>query len=230
MSKIEVTRFIITVILILGALVYSLLKFKKSDHKIFTTKFITRVAIFSAISTLLYIVPYLKFPLPFFPSFLEIHFDEIPALIAGFAYGPLAGSFVIIIKTIIKLPLSTTLCVGELADLIYGLVLVITSSLIYKKRRNFKGAIIGLTLASLLQILVSSFLTTFVMLDFYIFVMGFSKDALLNMCKAVNPNVSSLSWPFLLMVALPFNAFKDIVLAVITILLYKRLHLFIDKF
>jgi riboflavin transporter FmnP len=229
MDKLQITRLIISLDINLLSFVIVFVKCKKDDHKIFTTKFITRVAIFSAISTILYIVPYLKFPVPFFPSFLEIHFDEIPALIAGFAYGPLAGFFVILIKTIIKLPLTSTLCVGEIADLIYGLTLVIPASLIYKNKRTLKNAFIGLGVSTLIQVVVSSFLTTFVMLDFYIFVMGFSKEALLGMCQAANPNITSLSWPFLLMVGLPFNLFKDILLCFLTALLYKRLHRLIDR-
>ena len=229
MEKFQITRLILSIVLILSVLAISLMKTLKLNNKIFTTKFITRVAIFSAISTLLYIVPYLKFPLPFFPSFLEIHFDEIPALIAGFAYGPIAGFFVILIKTIIKLPLSSTLCVGELADLIYGIALVLPSALIYKRKRNIKGALIGLGVASLIQIILSAFLTTFVMLDFYIFVMGFKEETLLKLCQLANPYISTLDWPFLLMVALPFNAFKDVLIFILTTLLYKRLHILIDR-
>jgi len=51
-------------------------------------RMITRIAVFGAMSTILYVIPVFKFSLPFFPSFLEIHIDEIPAFIAGFAYGP----------------------------------------------------------------------------------------------------------------------------------------------
>ena len=228
MEKFDLTRLIIAIVLILAVPTYSIVKTIKKE-KILTTKFITRTAIFSAIATILYIVPYLKFPVLFFPSFLELHFDEIPARIAGFAYGPFSGFFVILIKTIIKLPLTSTLGVGELADLIYGLALVIPSALFYKKRRNIKGAFIGLGIASLIQLAISSFLTTFVMLDFYIFVMGFSKEMLLNMCQIANPNVTSLTWPFFFWVALPFNLFKDVILVVLTALLYKRLHSLIDK-
>lgn len=228
MEKIEISRLVITLLFLLGA-IFMFIKsfFKKKD--MFNTVFMTRTAIFSCIATILYIVPYLKFPIPFFPGFLELHFDEVPALIGGFAYGPLCGAFIIIIKTIIKLPFSSTLCVGELADLIYGLVLVIPSALIYKRKRNIKGALIGLLVSCLIQVAVSSFLTTFVMLDFYMNVMGLSEKVILSMCQAVNPNVKSLDFNFLLWVAMPFNLFKDIVLFALTILLYKRTRKIIDK-
>ena len=197
--------------------------------RVFTTKTITRIALFAAISAILYIVPYLKFSLPFFPAFLEIHFDEIPAVIAGFAYGPFVGFMVILIKTLIKLPFSSTLMVGELADFIYGSIIVIVSSIIYKKHRNIKGAIVGFLIAMLVQVVASGFITTFLMLDFYIFMMGFPKGAILSMCQKVNPNVTDLGWTFFFFVALPFNAFKDAVILVLTFVLYKQTHRLIDK-
>ena len=228
MDKYTLTRLIIASVFIVLAILYF---FKKNfiKSKIFTTKTITRVAIFSAISAVLYIVPYLKFAVPFFPSFLEIHFDEIPATIAGFAYGPFVGFLVIFIKTLIKLPFTSTLCVGELADFIYGSMLVVISSLIYKKHRNIKGAIVGFLVAMVAQVITSGFITTFLILDFYIFMMGFPKGAILGMCQKVNPNVTSLTWPFFFYVALPFNAFKDAIILVLTFLLYKQTHKIIDK-
>jgi riboflavin transporter FmnP len=59
--------------------------------------------------------------------------------------------------------------------------------------------------------------------------MGFSKEMLLNMCQIANPNVSSLTWPFFFWVALPFNLLKDVLLCLLTALLYKRLHKLIDR-
>ena len=60
----------------------------------FTVKNIAGTAILAAMSVLLYL--FVKFKLPsIFPSFLDFQISEIPALIAGFAYGPLSGFFVI---------------------------------------------------------------------------------------------------------------------------------------
>jgi riboflavin transporter FmnP len=228
MDSFDLTRALVFVLFIGGLLVYVIgqLVARKS---VINTKFIVKTAIFSAMSVILYTVPYLKFSVPFFPSFLEIHLDEIPALIAGFAYGPLCGFFVILIKTIIKLPMTTTMCVGELADFIYSSIFIIPAAIIYRKNRKIKGALLGLLIGGGLQLVTASFITTFLMLDFYIMMMGFPKEAILKMCQAINPMVTSLDWPFLLMVALPFNLFKDILVVVVTFILYKNMHRFIDK-
>ena len=46
------------------------------------------IGMFSAISTILMI---LEIPVPFAPPFYKIDLSELPALIGGFAFGPVAG-------------------------------------------------------------------------------------------------------------------------------------------
>lgn len=221
-------RMLIAIMLIGLMIVFYLVR-KLLKGKALTTKIITRVAIFGAISAVLYIVPYFKFAVPFFPSFLEIHFDEVPALISGFAYGPLVGFLVILVKTLIKLPFTSTLCVGEIADFAYGSILVVVSAIFYKKKHSIVGALVGLGVAMGIQLAVSGFFTTFVLLDFYIMVMGFPKQAIIAMCQACNSSLRGLGWDFFFMICLPFNAFKDVILFVLTFILYKQTHKVIDK-
>ena len=99
-------------------------------------KKMTAIASFGAVSGLLY--AYLKFSLPFFPSFLEINFSDVPALISGFAYGPLVGALVQVVKVLLKLLLtgSSTAYVGELSDLVLGVIIVLPSAFIYKSGLN----------------------------------------------------------------------------------------------
>ena len=228
MGTYEIVRLIIVfvfMVIVLARLVARL--FFKGNPM--TTKFIARTAVFAAISIILYTVPFLKFSLPIFPAFLEIHLDEIPALMAGFAYGPLSGFLVILVKTVVKLPLTGTAGVGELADFIYSAVFVIPAAFIYKKHRTMKGALISLLVATGVQIVVSSTLTTFVMLDIYSILYHLPKAVILAMCQKINPAVTNLGLPFLLMVALPFNALKDVIVVAVTFLLYKRLRLLFKK-
>ena len=202
----------------------------------FSTRFIARTATFAAISIVLYTVPFLKFSLPIFPSFLEIHLDEIPAFMAGFAYGPLSAFLIILIKTIVKLPLTSTAGVGELADFIYSIAFVVPAAIIYKKKRTLKGALIAMLIATGIQLVVASFVTTFIMLDVYGSLFHLSREVILGMCKAVNPAFKEVNntgndflFRFLLMVSLPFNAIKDVIVFLVTFLLYKRLRLLFKK-
>ena len=228
MGTYEIVRLIIVfifMVIVLFRLVAKL--FFKSNP--LTTKFIARTAVFAAISIILYTVPFLKFSLPIFPAFLEIHLDEIPALMAGFAYGPLSGFLVVLVKTIVKLPLTGTAGVGELADFIYSAIFVLPAAFIYKKHRTLKGALVALGVATLIQIVISSIVTTFVMLDMYSILYHLPKQVILSMCQKINPAIKDLGLPFLFMVALPFNALKDAIVVVVTALLYKRLRVLFKR-
>ena len=227
MDTYSLIRFIIALVAIVIAVAFFFRTFFKGN--VITTRFIARTAVFAAISIILYKVPFLKFSLPIFPAFLEIHLDEIPAFMAGFAYGPISGFLVILVKTLVKLPLTSTAGVGELADFIYSAAFVIPAAIIYKKHRTLKGALISLLVATVVQLLVASFGTTFIMLDMYSMLYHLPKEVILAMCQKINPVVSNLRFPFLLMVALPFNALKDAIVVVVTALLYKRLRLLFKK-
>lgn len=194
------------------------------------TRFLVRVAIFGAISTILYVVPVLKFPVPFFPQFLEFHFDEIPALIAGFAYGPLSGFGVLLVKTLIKLPFTPSLTVGELSDFIYSLVFIVPAAYIYKKHHSFKGAIVGLIVGMVGQLIISLIINIYIMIPFYLFVFNMSEEQLLGICQIANPNIHDIKWGYGLFAVLPFNVLKDLVVIVITLIIYKATHKFIDKY
>ena len=228
MDKFTLTRLVIAIAFITVGVLFSVARFIKKKNPI-TTKFIARTGVFAAISIILYLVPGLKFSVPFFPAFLEFHFDEVPALIAGFAYGPLSGFFVILIKTIVKLPMTNTMTVGEIADFIYSIAFVLPAAFIYKKHRTIKGALVALSVATVIQVISAALITSFLILDFYIFMMGWPKVVILNMCKAANPRITSLGWTFFFYVGLPFNALKDVMVVAITMLLYKRLHKLFDK-
>ena len=228
MPVVQIIILVSALILLIAAFIVTGIVLR--DKKIFSNGFIAKTALFSAISIILYCVPFLKFSLPIFPSFLEIHLDEIPAFIAGFAYGPLSGCVVVLIKTIVKLPMTSTACVGELADLLYSLAFVLPATLVYKKMHSIKGAIVSILIGTVVQVITASLFTTFVMLDVYVWLMPFlTKDMILEMCSKINPWITDLQWKFLIAVAVPFNALKDAMVVVVTLLLYKRLHLLIDK-
>lgn len=225
----EVKLIVLGILII--AFVFAFLKIyfkekQQTQYKI-TTKSIVRVGIFSAIAAILYI--FVKFPVPFLPPFLEFHFDEIPVFIVSFAYGPISGMAVLFIKTIIKLPFTTSLGVGELSDLIYGIVLILPASILYKKKREFVSVFTGLVIGFILEIVVSLVINIYVMIPFYMNVMEFSEQAILEMCKAANPNITDVRWSYGLVAVLPFNAIKNITIGLLTIISYKSTHRFIDK-
>lgn len=193
------------------------------------TKFMVRVGIFGAMSAILYCVPFLKFPLPIFPSFLEFHFDEIPAFIAAFAYGPFSGLCVLLVKTIIKLPMTNTLAIGEIADLLYSLAFILPAALYYKNHRQFKGALIGILIGLIIQLTVSLVLNVYIMFPFYMKLYGMDEIQLLRIFQLTNPSITDVRWSVGFIAVVPFNAIKDAAVIIVTLMVYKSLHRVIDK-
>ena len=228
MKGFDLARFITAVVVAILTIAFVYYKNRTKKYA-YSARFLVRCAIFAAFSIILYIVPVFNLALPIFPSFLKIHFDEVPVFIAGFAYGPLAAIFILIVKTLVKLPMTSTMGVGELADLIYSLAFILPACIFYKRHRSIKGVLMAFGIGFIFQLVASCFLTTFLILKFYIFVMGWSEGMILSMCQAVNPAITDLKWPFFFIVALPFNAIKDALVILLTFLLYKRLHTLIDK-
>lgn len=192
-----------------------------------SARFIARVAIFGAISSILYVVPVFNFQLPFIPSFLSIHFDEIPAFVCGFAYGPLSGIAVLAIKTIVKLPFSSTLCVGEIGDFILSSIYVGIAAFIYSKKRNLKGVGIGFLLSSLVQIVCSLLVNIYVLIPFYLWMLKIEPEAMLGIMNTVNPLINDVKWSYGLLAVVPFNAIKDVLVVIITFIVYRSIHVFL---
>ena len=187
-----------------------------------TTKNIAVVAVLSALSFVLYM--FVKFPLPFiFPSFLDMQFSDLPALLGGFSLGPIAGTIIIVVKCLLKLPFSSTACVGELADLLIGLAFVLPSSVYYRYNRNKKGAIISLLIGSFSAIIMAVVANRFILIPF--FTKAYGMEAIVGMMKALYPEISadSVYKYYLPLAVLPFNFLRCLVCGVLTYFTYKPL-------
>ncbi|MFP4287007.1 MAG: ECF transporter S component [Candidatus Izemoplasmataceae bacterium] len=182
------------------------------------------IANLAALSTLLYF--FIKFPLPFiFPNFLDIQFSNLPAIIGGFMFGPAAGSLIVIVRQLIKLPFSSTAGVGELADLLIGLATVITSSVIYKRMRNKKGAIIASVAGMLAWIMVGIIANYYILIPFYIEAY-FAGDVsqlvdLLSVVPGINED--NYLWRYTVFTVIPFNLLLSFLVYGLTFIIYKRL-------
>jgi len=194
----------------------------------FTAKKIAKIAIFSAMSYVLYI---LNVPLAFlFPSFLKLNISDVPALIGGFSLGPIAGALIVLIKILIKLPFSDTMYVGELSDMLNGMAFVLTASLFYKGHKTKKGALLSLTLGSIASTLTALVCNLLIMIPLYLKVMGFTLEQIASLCP---PSFGVTSDNFYVYYALgavlPFNLLRGLIASVITFLLYKSLSGLINR-
>lgn len=201
-----------------------------SKKKYFTASRVSKIAIFSALSFVLYMFP--KFPLPMlFPGFLEINFSDIPMLIGGFALGPLSGALIVFVRYLLKLPFSHTATVGELADLIIGLGFVVPSAMYYKKHHNKKGAIIALAIGSACSAVMAILSNWLITIPFYVTAMFKGNwDILLGMCSIIkNINKENFFTLYLFGAVLPFNIIRCSMASFFTFILYKRTSSLINK-
>ena len=196
---------------------------EKQDFNI--VRFMARVAIFGAMATILYVVEIFTIKLPFFPSWLSLHFDEVPAFICGFAYGPWAGVAVLGIKTLIKLPFTSTATVGEWADLVMSTVYLLPVCYIYKFRRNLKGVGVGFAIGTVIQILIAMILNVYLLVPFYSYFYGIPLPGLLSVAKIANPAITDIGWSYAALAVLPFNALKDAIVIILTFLVYRSIHI-----
>lgn len=194
--------------------------------KLFVTRNLVLMAIFAALAAVLML---LEFPLPFIaPSFYEIDLSEIPVLIGSFIMGPVAGVIIEAVKILLMLLIrgTDTAYVGELANFIIGCCFIVPASVIYKKNKTKKCAIIGIATGTLLMAMAGVIINYTVLIPFYVKAFGMPLDLILDMGAKIHPLISN-KLSFVLICVAPFNIVKGIVDSLITALIYKRISTFI---
>ncbi|SHE66874.1 ECF transporter S component [Alkalibacter saccharofermentans] len=182
------------------------------------TKFLTRVGV---LSTIAFALMYLEFSVPLFPAFLKFDLSDVPALLGGFALGPLAGTIIELIKNLLFLLIKGTMTggVGELANFVIGTAWVVPAAIIYRKNKTKKNAIKALVVGAVSMVVAAALLNYFIMLPLYAKIMPI--EAIIAMGSAVNPNIVSFETLVLFGIT-PFNIFKTSIVSVVTALMYKK--------
>lgn len=188
--------------------------------------YISKISIFSALSFILYLFP--KFPLPFFPSFLEIQFSNLPAILGGFVLGPLGGALIVVVRFVLKLVfgMSSTAGVGETADLLLGLCVVLSSSFIYKYNKNKRGGVLALVCAIIVWTISSILVNYFINIPFFVKAyFGGDIAGLVEWCKPVIKGLTKENFLeyYTKYAVIPFNLLLSISVSVITLFVYKRI-------
>ncbi|NFE95726.1 ECF transporter S component [Clostridium botulinum] len=168
----------------------------------------------SLLSALALILMYFEFPvIPIFP-WLKIDLSDVPALLGAFGFGPLAGVTIELIKNILILLVkgSQTGFVGELANFLIGISLVLPAGIIYKRNKSKKSAILGMILGGIFIEIVGVIANVYMLLPAY--GMQMSSGELLK---------------YVTVGLLPFNGIKAIIVSMLTYILYKKVSVSIFK-
>ena len=191
-------------------------------------EWITRISKIAVISALAGIVNLFAVPLPFFPSFYEMDFSDVIVLIGGFHLGPVAAVAIEAIKQVINVSVNGTVTafVGEFANFLMGVALVFPASFLYKRKKSFRRALLGMGIGLVSTVLASAVLNYFVLIPLYANAFGF--DKVLSMAASVIPAISDLK-TLILFATIPFNLLKGFVCVLLTIFLYKRVSPLLTK-
>jgi len=166
-----------------------------------------RIAVYALFVALAIVTSFIE--LPIFPAAPYLKYDPsgIVSLIAGFAFGPAAAA---IVSALGFLPHAFTNPWGALMAILVALALSLPASVIYRRNRTRRGALIGIVMGALVA-LVAAILGNLVITPIYA-----------HMTVA---QVAAMIVPVLL----PFNVLKFAIHAVVTFAIYKPITTLLDK-
>jgi len=179
------------------------------------------VALLAAIA---FIIMFLQFPLPLFPTFLTIDLSDVPAIIGAIVYGPAAGIIIEAIKNLLHWLTSgsvTGVPIGEFANFLTGTVYILVSTWLFRKRKTFSSLISGMVAGTIVTAIVMSIANYFVIFPSYAYFLGFPIDAAVKMAQAANHSINDL-FSLVVLGVLPFNIIKCIIISIIAIPIYAR--------
>lgn len=177
----------------------------------------TSTAMLSAVATVLM---FFSFSVPLMPSFIKMDLSELPALIASFTFGPMAGVSVCLVKNLINVFFTTTGGVGEVSNFLLGAMFVAPAGFIYQKMRTKKGAMIASVVGAATMAGLSLVTNYYIVYPVYTNIMPM--EVIIGAYSAINPNVTNL-WQALLWFNVPYTFIKGMLSVVITMLIYKPL-------
>lgn len=186
-------------------------------------------SLLAGMSVVLYVIGP-KFKLPFFPSFLTINFSMVPIFVGIIVLGAQYGVSIVGIRFIIGLMSgSSTAGIGETADLIIGLCLVLFTW-IGKLLFNNKAKYVPMFLFAILGWIIGGLLSNSFALPMYINVLNAKGWVVSSMHSIISDaNESNYVMYYFLCAVLPFNALLSFIVVGITYLLYLPLHKYTDN-
>lgn len=192
------------------------------------TKKLVLIAILSALSAVLMVF---RFPLPFMPPFLSFDFAGIFELIGAFTLGPVAAVMIVVVRILLQLVLSGTnsMFTGELQSLMLSTALILPAAIIYKNNKTKQGALKGMVIGSLTNLIVAIFTNLVIIIPFYVSLYGMNMEMIIEMCQAVDPYIDS-TFKLVLLGIIPFNLIKNVIVCLITFIIYKKISLIIKNY
>lgn len=170
-------------------------------------------------------------PLPFMPPFMDFDLAALPEIIGGFALGPVAAVFIIIVKLLVKVAIvgTSTMFTGELSNFILSCAYVLPAIWIYDRQKSKKSAIIGMSVGTVICAIVAIFTNVYIIIPFFAKMLNYNMDVIIGMCQSVAPFVKDM-FTLALFGIVPFNLIKNGIASFITYMVYKKLSVPLKRF
>ena len=194
---------------------------KKTRKTLFTTANLTRMAILTALSAVLYLV----LEIPVIPPMYKLDFSNIPILLGTYAMGLQSGLVILVLKNLIHVVirgLGTTMGIGNLADIVTTAAYLLPAALLYHRNKTRKTAFLGMGLGTLCQTAAAVLINWLIMIPFYREAFHMPMDTIIGFATKVLPFVQTEAGFYFLACA-PFNLLKALIISLMTALMYKPL-------
>ncbi|WP_099222279.1 ECF transporter S component [Listeria costaricensis] len=183
--------------------------------KNYSLKTFVGIAVFGTVS---FVIMLLKFPLLPSASFLTLDFSDIPALIGGLLFGPLAIILIELIKNVLEFFVSGSpvgVPVGEIANFLSGICYCLPIYYLFYWFRSTKGMLVSTAAGTIIMTIAMSIFNYFVLLPFYITLGGLP----------ANTDVSAM----VVAAVIPFNLLKGVIVSAVFLILYASMKKWIVK-
>ena len=190
---------------------------KSRKTAVLSVRTISMTAMLSAVA---YLLAFVEFPVPLSPSFARMDLSDLPALIGAFAFGPLSGLLIELVKNALQLLTTSTGGIGEIANFLMGAAYVVTAGFIYKRHKTKKTALLACITASFVMGAAAALANYFILLPLFESFMPL--DQLITSFAEFLPFIRT-KLDVVLFNAFPFNLLKGLVIGGVTMLIYKKL-------
>lgn len=183
------------------------------------TSKVVKIGMLSAVSIVLMMF---EISFPIFPFFLKMDISDIPALVGTVAMGPLAGVLIELIKNVLHLFKTSTAGVGELANFLTGIALVVPIGVMYKKNHTLKNFVIGSIIGACVMVVVACVFNYYILIPAFAKAFGTDIEEFVGIANAVTPMVVDFKTLIFFSIA-PFNLLKAVIVAPVAYLVCKVL-------
>lgn len=178
---------------------------------------LVKLVVLSLLATVSLVLFFISFPLPLLPPYLKVDFSDVPALIAGLIFSPLAGVLVVFMKNALYFVASgATDPIGVTANFIAGTLYIFPVAYLYHKYRGVKSVISGLVIGTAVMAIVMSILNYLFILPAYAWLVGMEMN-------------ETIKWASVVGGVLPFNALKGIIVGMLFVPVFIKLKQWIEQ-